>query len=313
MSAPMHKLLSPVSIAESKTNPRTRFDPEYITRLSESIKKVGVLQAILVRPKGDEYELVCGHCRLRAAKLAGLKGIPAEIRELSDLEVLEVQLIENLDRADLHPLEEAAGYHQLMAKKHGYTAAKLAERTGRSVKYIYDRIKLLDLTKDAKQLFLDDRITAGHAILLARLSPKDQERAIDPQVNHYGAGHGVWQGEHSLFEGDERDKYSGLKPVSVRELESWIDRSIRFDRKLIEPVLYPETFQRVAEATATNLHEHRKKIVPITHDFGLSPDLKGDERTVCCNSWKRADGLMDSKTCENAVLGVVVILSLIHI
>ena len=232
--------------------------------------------------------------------------IPAMIHELTDTQALECQLEENTKRGDLHPLEEAAGYHALLAKKHGYTVAKIAERTGKSVKYIYDRIKLLELRKEAQELFLADRITAGHAILLARLSPKDQGRAIDPEINRGYGSHGIWQGEHALFDGDddarEKDPYAGLKPVSVREFEAWIDRTIRFDRKLIEPVLYPETAKRVEEAEATKL-----KVVPITRDHGLSPDLKGDERTVCCYSWKRADGLDGTKTCEHAILGVIVV------
>lgn len=305
MSAPpAFKLLATISIAESKSNPRAHFDPVKLQELAESIKLNGVLEPILVREKGDSFELVCGHRRLRAAKLAGAKMIPAMLHELTDTQVLETQLEENKKRDDLHPLEEAAGYHALLAKKHGYTVAKLAERTTMSVKYIYDRLKLLELNDECQNLFLANRISAGHAILLARLSPKDQARAIDPKVNHYGAGHGVWQGEHGLFDEDEaesKDKYHGLKAVSVREFESWIDRSFRFDRKLIEPIVYPEAAQRTQEATDRGL-----KIVPITYNDGLSPDMKGDERTICCRSWKHADGL-DGKVCEHAILGVVVV------
>jgi ParB/RepB/Spo0J family partition protein len=288
------------SIRESKSNPRTHHDEHAHAELTESVRKLGVIQAVVVRPKGNAYELVCGHRRFRAAAAAGLEEIPAVVRELSDLEVLEIQLVENLQRNDLHPLDEADGYRRLMATKK-YDAAKIAERTGRSVKYVYDRVKLLELTKEAQQLLRDGKITAGHAILLARLSAKDQTRAIDPQVNRGYGSHGVWQGEHALFDpdGDEsKDKYHGLKAVSVRELQAWVDRTVRLDRKNVEPLLFPETAAAIETAT---------KIVPITYDSGLSPDLKGDERTICVQSWKRADGKQGSKTCEHSILGVIVV------
>lgn len=304
MSAPT--LLSPLSIRESKTNPRKHFDAAKLAELSASIAKLGVLQPILVRPLEDgDYELVCGHRRLRAAKDAGVKAIPVNVRELSDVEALECQLVENMERADIHPLEEAAGYHALMAKPHKYTAATLAERTGRSVKYIYDRVKLLDLAKEAQALFLADRITAGHAIILARLSTADQARALDTNDGHgYGWGQGaVFEKEGGLFTPDEedaedernqKDPFHGMKPRSVRELQAWVDKHVRFERKLIEPVLFPETAAAVETA---------KKVIPITHDHHVHPTAKAEgERTYGPMSWRRAD-----KACDFAVLGVVVV------
>jgi len=293
MSAAVHNL-SPLSIVESKTNPRKHFDEAYIARLTDSIKKVGILQPLVVRPKGDGYELVAGHCRLRAAKAALVKMVPVSVRELTDVEALEVQLFENLHRADLHPLEEAAGYRALMAKPHKYTAARIAESTGRSVKYIYDRVKLLELTKEAQQLFLDDRITAGHAILLARLSAKDQERAIGGE-SRFGEIGGLFSPEHRIDWDGEGDP--PRKPVSVRGLEGWIDQHVRFDRTKIEPVLFPETAAAVETST---------KVIAITHEYRVQPEAKdAKERTYGPMSWERADGKEQSKACEFSVLGVI--------
>jgi len=306
-AAPTFKLLALISIAESKSNPRSHFDKDKLDELAESIKINGVLEPILVRTKGDEgYELVCGHRRFRAAKLAEVRVIPAMIHELNDTQVLETQLEENTKRGDLHPLEEAAGYQALLAKKHGYNVARIAERTGKSVKYIYDRIKLLELTKEAQQLFLDDRITAGHAILLARLSQKDQERAIG-KPQEYGAFHsgGLFTTENRLFdpEGEDEDGGDRFKARSVRELEAWIAKNVRFERKLIEPILFPETAERVHAATET-----KTKVIPITHDHHVHPDAKAEgERTYGPMSWRRADGIRDSRKCEHSILGVVVV------
>lgn len=282
-----------VEIQESKTNPRAHHDEHAHAELTESVRKLGVLQAVVVRRKGDGYELVCGHRRFRAATAAGLEAIPAIIRDLTDVEVLEIQLVENLQRSDIHALDEADGYRRLMATKK-YDAAKIAERTGRSVKYVYDRMKLCELIPEAKKLFLAERFTAGHAILLARLSPKDQGRALKEAV---------FEHERGLFPPRAySDRDESKKAVSVRELEAWIDRRIRFEAKAADPMLFQATVAAVAQA-----EEQAEKIVPITHEYALSPDVKGEQKTICCQSWKRADGLENSKPCEHAITGFIAI------
>ena len=167
----------------SRTN-RKRFNPEALEKLSENIKKVGVIQPILIRPVSpteDEpefYEIVAGERRYRASVVAGAGTIPAMCRALGDMEAMEIQIIENLQREDPHPMEEAEGYQQLMIK-HGYTADQLAEKIDKSRSYIYGRLKLCALTLTAREKFLDDKISASIALLLARIPvPALQTKAM---------------------------------------------------------------------------------------------------------------------------------------
>lgn len=310
-------------LVESKTNPRRTVNGPALDELTESVREHGVLQPILVRPIDvkfpkppgtfEAFELVAGHRRLAAARKAGLQMLPAMVRELDDQAVLEIQLIENLQRSDLHALEEAEGYRQLMATKK-YDVARIAERIGRSAKYVYDRVKLLSLIKDAQKLFLEDRITAGHAIILARLKPADQKRAIEVEnTNHYGDGNApLFQHENSLFPPDEhevqlekaeKDPYIGLKARSVRELQAWVDKHVRFDAGAADvPDLFPETHVTVKQAK-----ELAEKIIPITHEYHVPPEARDENRVYGPMSWHRADGAEESKTCDHSVTGVIVI------
>lgn len=156
---------------EHPHNPRSHFDPAQLAELADSIKAKGVLNPLLVRPNGKKgFQVLAGARRLRAARGAGLTEVPVIVRELDDEAAFELMLIDNLQRSDIHPLDEAKGY-QILMNSPGYDVARIAERVGRSVKYIYDRVKLLSLTKQAQDLFLEGKFTAGHAILLARLKP----------------------------------------------------------------------------------------------------------------------------------------------
>lgn len=171
------------AISESKTNPRATFDKAQLDELTESVRKHGVLQPILVRPlKGrtraaPRFEIVCGHRRFRAAKAAKLASIPATVQALDDREVLEIQVIENLQRADLHPLEEAEGYSALTVK-HGLTVEELAAKVGKSKAYVYQRLKFCGLPKAAKDAFRSGTLDAARALLVARIpNPKLAEQA----------------------------------------------------------------------------------------------------------------------------------------
>jgi ParB/RepB/Spo0J family partition protein len=167
-------------IVRSKTNPRKTFDKDRLAELTASVKAHGVLQPILVRPNGKEgtYELVAGERRFRAAQAAGLASIPAMVRELTDVQVLEVQVIENLQRDDLHPLEEAEGYRQLH-EKHGYSVEDLAAKVGKSKAYVYARLKLCDLAPAARKPFVEGKVSASIALLVARIpDPKLAEQAM---------------------------------------------------------------------------------------------------------------------------------------
>lgn len=168
---------------ESKTNPRRHFDKVGLAELTESVKARGVLVPLLVRA-GEQggvhgYEVVAGARRFRAAKAALLAEVPARVVELSDDEVLEVQVIENLQREDVHPMDEALGYQALM-KRPGYDADVLASKVGKSRSYIYASLKLCDLTKVAQKVFLDGKLNRSTALLVARMPHDLQAKAVEP-------------------------------------------------------------------------------------------------------------------------------------
>lgn len=165
-------------LREASYNPRRHFDLKQLKDLVESVKSKGVLTPLLVRPVKDYYEIVAGARRFRASKAAGLNDAPVIVRILSDQEALEVAVIDNLQRVDVHPLDEAEGYAALL-KQPGYDVAAIAGKVGKSESYVYQRLKLAELAEPAKKAFLQDRITAGHAILIARLRPEDQKEALE--------------------------------------------------------------------------------------------------------------------------------------
>lgn len=157
------------SIDESPSNPRRTFTQ--IEELAEDIKRRGVLQPVLVRPHAmlaDHFELVFGARRLRAAKLAGIAELPAMVRELTDEEVLETQLVENAKRADIHPMEEAEAYERLHTK-HKQSVDDIAAKCGKSRAYVYGRMKLLALPSEARAAFLEGKLTPSTALLVARI------------------------------------------------------------------------------------------------------------------------------------------------
>lgn len=188
----VHQALLPVNkITPSATNPRKRITDEMIDELAESISKVGILQPILVRPHKqlEIYEIVAGECRYRAAVRAGLETIPATIRDLTDLEALELQVLENLHRNDLHPMEEAEGFRQLL-DSNGYTAATLAEKIGKSKAYVYASLKLCELCQAGRDAFFEGKLTASTALLVARIpGQKLQAEALEKITapDYYGA------------------------------------------------------------------------------------------------------------------------------
>lgn len=156
---------STLPISEVKPNkgqPRKTFRPEELAELTDSIKQNGILQPLLVRKKGSGYEIVAGERRYQAAKAAGLSEVPVVIREISDDEVFKLALIENLQRSDLSPLEEAQGYRQLIKEK-GLTQEELAKILSKSRSAITNTLRLLDLPGEVQGLVEEGKLTAGHA------------------------------------------------------------------------------------------------------------------------------------------------------
>lgn len=209
------------AIQESKTNPRRQFDETKLAELAENIRQHGVLQPVLVRPSPEGrpglYELVAGARRYRASKLAGRESIPATVRELTDAECLELQLIENLQRADVHELDEARGYAALMhLQPETYTVEVLAEKIGRSEKYVYARLRLLHLIEEAQTGFYLGKLTVAHAFEIARLQPNDQRRALAECFP-----------QHRTTAAVLKDKKA--EAVTIRSLREWIAREILLD------------------------------------------------------------------------------------
>ena len=171
-------------LSPSKTNPRKNFDEKKLAELADSIDTQGVLQPLPVRKHSligvdtGRYEIISGERRYRAAKIAGLELLPCFVRNLTDLQMLHAQVIENLQRDDLHPLEEAEGYERLM-KDYGRAADDLAAEIGKSRAYIYGRLKLCALGLNARKAFYDGKIDASTALLIARIPvDKLQEQAL---------------------------------------------------------------------------------------------------------------------------------------
>src|SRR5271168_940572 len=208
-------------IQESKTNPRRTFDETKLAELADNIRQHGVLQPVLVRPlPGGEdgfFELVAGARRYRASRMAERETIPATVRELTDTECLELQLIENLQRADVHELDEARGYAALMRPQpETYTVETLGEKIGRSEKYVYARLRLMHLIQEAQEAFYIGRLTVAHAFEIARLQPNDQRRALQECFpNHKTAAAILKDGK--------------AEAVTVRQLRAWVEQEILLD------------------------------------------------------------------------------------
>ncbi len=149
-------------IAPNPQQPRTDIDDDQISELSESIKQVGVLQPIIVRPHGENYQIIAGERRWRAAREAGLDSIPVRLLSLGEIESLEIALIENLQRQDLNSIEEARGYRRLLTD-HQMTQAELAEKVSKSRSTITNALRLLDLPEEVQEMVYKGQMTAGHA------------------------------------------------------------------------------------------------------------------------------------------------------
>ncbi|MDN5926789.1 MAG: ParB/RepB/Spo0J family partition protein [Hyphomicrobiales bacterium] len=151
-------------ISPNPRNPRRRFADGDLADLSQSIREHGVVQPVVVRRAGGDgrYEIIAGERRWRAAQLAGMTEIPAIIRDVSDREALELAIVENIQRADLNPVEEAAGFQQLI-DDHGYTQADLGQVIGKSRSHVANTLRLLKLPEDVRAMLVDGALSAGHA------------------------------------------------------------------------------------------------------------------------------------------------------
>jgi len=212
------------TIHESATNPRRTFEESKLQELAESIRHHGLIQPVTVRPNADGFELIAGARRYRAAQLAELFSIPARIVEIDDAQALEWQLVENSQRVDVHPYEEAQGFQRLLDLP-GYDVSALVEKSGKSASHIYARLSLLQLIPAVAEAFTQERITASHANLIARLPQESQAEAYE-----------------QCWRKDWQEKEAHLLPA--KNLSAWIQANLYlsladapFDRE--DPTLNP--------------------------------------------------------------------------
>ena len=212
------------TIHESTTNPRRTFDEAKLYELAQSIKHNGLIQPITVRPNNQGFEIVAGARRYRAAQLAELFSVPARIVEIDDAKALEWQLVENSQRVDVHPYEEAQGFQRLLDVP-GYDVAALVEKSGKSASHVYARLSLLQLIPTVAEAFTQERITASHANLIARLPQESQAEAFE-----------------QCWRKDWQDKEPHLLPA--KHVAAWIQANLYlsladapFDRE--DPTLNP--------------------------------------------------------------------------
>ncbi len=168
-------------VEPNKDQPRKSFDEDSLLELSESLKQYGVLQPLLVQDKKDYYEIIAGERRWRAAKLAGLKEIPVIIKKLTDREIVEISLIENIQRENLNPIEEALAYKKLINEFH-LKQDELAERISKSRTSVTNAMRLLKLYQRVQQMVIDDLITTGHARALLGITDSEKQYITAQQI-----------------------------------------------------------------------------------------------------------------------------------
>ena len=172
---PEKELTLPIDkIEPNPDQPRNQFDEDTLQELSDSIKQYGMLQPILVTPKDDFYEIIAGERRWRAAKLAGLNEVPVMIRKYNENEVVEIALIENIQRDNLNPIEEAFAYKRLL-EEFNLKQDEVAERVSKSRTAVTNSMRLLKLDERVQQMIIDDMISTGHARALLAIDDKDEQ------------------------------------------------------------------------------------------------------------------------------------------
>ena len=168
-------------VEPNRKQPRKNFDEDALQELADSIKQFGLLQPILVQDRKDYYEIIAGERRWRAAKLAGLKEVPVIIREYTEKEIVEISLIENIQREDLNPIEEAQAYKRLL-EEFNMKQDEVAERISKSRSAVTNSIRLLKLSNEVQQMLIDDMITTGHARALLSIEDKELQYSLAQRI-----------------------------------------------------------------------------------------------------------------------------------
>lgn len=225
-------------IEPNREQPRKKFDEDALQELSESIKQYGILQPLLVSDKKDYYEIVAGERRWRAAKMAGLKEVPVVVKEFSTQEIVEISLIENIQREDLNPVEEAMAYKRLIDEFH-LKQDEIAERVSKSRTAVTNSMRLLKLDSRVQQMMVDEMISAGHARAILAIS--------DPE-KQYNAAMKVFDEKLSVRETEKLVK-SILTPTKKKPVVS----------NPTEDAIYESLEEKMKGITGTRVFIHRKK------------------------------------------------------
>ena len=226
------------SVEPDRQQPRKKFDEDALLELSESIKQYGVLHPLLVSDKKGYYEIIAGERRWRAAKMAGLKEIPVVIKEFSAQEVVEISLIENIQREDLNPIEEALAYKRLIEEFH-LKQDEIAERVSKSRTAVTNSMRLLKLAPKVQEMVVDEMISAGHARAILSISDAETQEMVALKV----------------FD----------NKLSVRETEDLVRKILKPSNKKekvsnpAEDAIYESLEEKMKGITGTRVFIHRKK------------------------------------------------------
>lgn len=208
-------LVNITKVEPNREQPRKNFDEDALLELSESIKQYGLLQPILVQDRKDYYEIIAGERRWRAAKLAGLKQVPVIIKNLTDQEIVEISLIENIQRENLNPIEEAQAYKRLLNEFH-LKQDEVAERVSKSRTAVTNSMRLLKLSDDVQRMVIDEMITTGHARALL---------GVEDPAEQYNLAQRIFDEKLSVREVEKIVKNMG-KPSKPKK-EKTIDKSMQ--------------------------------------------------------------------------------------
>lgn len=232
------RLVKISSVEPNLKQPRRHFDEDALLELSESIKQYGVLQPLLVSDKKDYFEIIAGERRWRAAKMAGLKEVPVVVKEFSTQEIVEISLIENIQREDLNPVEEAMAYKRLIDEFH-LKQDEIAERVSKSRTAVTNSMRLLKLDSRVQQMMVDEMISAGHARAILAISDPEQQ---------YNAAMKVFDEKLSVRETEKLVK-SILTPTKKKPVVS----------NPTEDAIYESLEEKMKGITGTRVFIHRKK------------------------------------------------------
>ncbi len=227
-------------VEPNREQPRKNFDEDALLELAESIKQFGVLQPLLVQDKKSYYEIIAGERRWRAAKLAGLKEVPVIIKNLTDQEIVEISLIENIQREDLNPIEEAIAYKRLLTE-FNLKQDEVAERVSKSRTAVTNSMRLLKLDERVQQMVIDDLITTGHARALL---------GIDDVEKQYAVAQKIFDEKLSVRETEKLVKKLQKEKDSTPEKESKLDPTVE--------AIYHDLEEKMKSVLGTKVSIHQK-------------------------------------------------------